>query len=160
MPIYYAVGDATLPIAKPAIIVHVVNDIGAWGAGFSGAIGRRFPWAARDYLGWDNRKLGLLLVSVSTRRNRTSKKKLVVGHLCAQHRVRSRTNPKPIDLNALRNSLSKLRIYLSTALLTYSVHMPRIGCGLAGGTWDEVEPLVSQYLSKYDVYVYDLPDDM
>jgi hypothetical protein len=43
MPIAYRVGDATLPAERPAFIAHVVNDVGAWGAGFSGALGRRNP---------------------------------------------------------------------------------------------------------------------
>lgn len=29
-----------------------------------------------------------------------------------------------------------------------SVHMPRIGCGLAGGKWSRVEPLVMERLVK------------
>ena len=38
-----------------------------------------------------------------------------------------------------------------------SVHMPRIGCGLVGGRWDEVEPLIVQTLcaAKIAVTVYD-----
>jgi hypothetical protein len=35
--------------------------------------------------------------------------------------------------------------------------MPRIGCGLAGGTWDRIEPLVvSTFITKnIPVTVYD-----
>jgi O-acetyl-ADP-ribose deacetylase (regulator of RNase III) len=38
-----------------------------------------------------------------------------------------------------------------------SVHMPRIGCGLAGGTWDQIEPLIIATLinSVISVWVYD-----
>jgi hypothetical protein len=35
--------------------------------------------------------------------------------------------------------------------------MPRIGCGLAGGTWDKVEPIVLKELAGLDVFVYDMP---
>ena len=37
--------------------------------------------------------------------------------------------------------------------------MPRIGCGLAGGTWDKIEPLIQSNLSDKEiaVTVYDLP---
>ena len=36
--------------------------------------------------------------------------------------------------------------------------MPRIGCGLAGGTWDKIEPLINESLVKNEIetYVYDL----
>ena len=39
-----------------------------------------------------------------------------------------------------------------------SVHMPRIGCGLAGGTWDRIEPLLVQHVASrgVQVTVYDL----
>ena len=38
-----------------------------------------------------------------------------------------------------------------------SVHMPRIGCGLAGGTWDRIEPLIVASLGArgVPVTVYD-----
>ena len=38
-----------------------------------------------------------------------------------------------------------------------SVHMPRIGCGLAGGKWENIEPLILVQLSERDVevWVYD-----
>jgi hypothetical protein len=34
--------------------------------------------------------------------------------------------------------------------------MPRIGCGLAGGQWSEIEKII-QDVCSVDVYVYDLP---
>jgi O-acetyl-ADP-ribose deacetylase (regulator of RNase III) len=39
-----------------------------------------------------------------------------------------------------------------------SVHMPRIGCGLAGGNWEEVGRIVEQQLvnNGVPVTVYDL----
>ena len=39
-----------------------------------------------------------------------------------------------------------------------SVHMPRIGCGLAGGKWEQIEPLILAALSARGVAVtvYDL----
>jgi O-acetyl-ADP-ribose deacetylase (regulator of RNase III) len=41
--------------------------------------------------------------------------------------------------------------------LDASVHMPRIGCGLAGGTWDKIEPIINNSLIKsgVEVFVYD-----
>lgn len=38
-----------------------------------------------------------------------------------------------------------------------AVHMPRIGCGLAGGTWSRVEPIVEGRLIRegVPVTVYD-----
>jgi hypothetical protein len=35
--------------------------------------------------------------------------------------------------------------------------MPRIGCGLAGGQWTEIEPIINEKLLAYDIEttVYD-----
>ena len=40
-----------------------------------------------------------------------------------------------------------------------SVHMPRIGSGLAGGKWEQVEGIIREELTAADVAVtvYDLP---
>jgi hypothetical protein len=37
-------------------------------------------------------------------------------------------------------------------------HMPRIGCGLAGGKWEMIEPLIQRILrsENIEVFVYDL----
>jgi hypothetical protein len=47
-------------------------------------------------------------------------------------------------------------IVRGTAIAT--VHMPRIGCGLAGGTWDRIGPIVERTLSAKNIgaFVYDL----
>lgn len=43
------------------------------------------------------------------------------------------------------------------ARLAASVHMPRIGCGLAGGRWDRIEPLITAALCENGIAttVYD-----
>ena len=35
-------------------------------------------------------------------------------------------------------------------MLSASVHMPRIGCGLAGGKWEEIEPIAADVRSRKD----------
>jgi hypothetical protein len=41
--------------------------------------------------------------------------------------------------------------------LSATVHMPRIGCGLAGGRWERIEPLIIASLCDRDIVatVYD-----
>jgi hypothetical protein len=48
----YAIGDATVPTVRPAIVVHVVNDVGRFGAGFAGVVAQRWPAAKADYCLW------------------------------------------------------------------------------------------------------------
>jgi O-acetyl-ADP-ribose deacetylase (regulator of RNase III) len=61
----------------------------------------------------------------------------------------------PIRYEAVEKCLEKLA---DEALkLNASIHMPRIGCGLAGGKWEEIEPIIEKILLKnnIEVYVYD-----
>lgn len=68
------------------------------------------------------------------------------------------TNSKgipPIRYDAVEKCLEKLA---DEALkLKASIHMPRIGCGLAGGKWEEIKPIIERTLLKnnVEVYVYD-----
>jgi hypothetical protein len=41
--------------------------------------------------------------------------------------------------------------------LDAEVHMPRIGIGLGGGSWDMIEPMLYELASSVSVYVHDLP---
>jgi hypothetical protein len=73
----------------------------------------------------------------------------------AQQDIQSVDNPKPIDYKALEECLSKAGVKISEN--GGSIHMPRIGCGLVGGNWEEVEPLIEAQLLKrgINVTVYD-----
>jgi hypothetical protein len=59
---------------------------------------------------------------------------------------------------ALESALSRVAIHAKT--VGASLHMPRIGCGQAGGSWALVEEIVGATLldAKIPVTVYDLPD--
>jgi O-acetyl-ADP-ribose deacetylase (regulator of RNase III) len=49
------------------------------------------------------------------------------------------------------------KLGLKALEINASVHMPRIGCGLAGGKWENIEPLIISNLTErgIPVYVYD-----
>lgn len=175
--IRYILGDAALPVTRPAMIVHVVNDAGFWGAGFTASLDRHWPTARRSYVNWTARTLGAILVAPLA-------EDVHLVHLCAQHGVRSARNPKPLRLDALDRALAELAFALeertyrdwraaarqehgaalagipvtpaSTVPSAWPLHMPRIGCGLAGGAWHEVEPLLRKHLDleAFAVTVY------
>ena len=154
MAITYLVGDATAPHGPgPGVIAHVCNDSGGWGKGFVLAISRRWPGPEAAYRRWarSGEKFGLGMVQLVTVADRLS-----VANMVAQHGYVSPANPVAIRYDALAQCLSTLagRIEAGT-----SIHMPRIGCGLAGGSWDQIEPLLQEHLTGagFDVRVYDLP---
>lgn len=158
MTVTYVSGDATRPEPRPALIVHICNDIGRWGSGFVVPLGKRYPEAREDYLAMRERVLGdAKFVSVDAENN------LVVANMIAQHGIkRDPAGIPPIRYDALDATLARVERWLDSMeelRSGWSVHMPRIGCGLAGGTWQQVQPLVDLHLRRWPVYVYDLPRD-
>ena len=163
--IRYIVGDAAND-PQSGLIVHVCNDIGAWGAGFVIPLGKRFPHARRKYQNWalSNERFeqenfvqrGLHRLPLGAVQWIEIQPNLVIGNMIAQRGIVSQvSNSIPLQYDALADCLRLVGVYARVHDL--AVHMPRIGCGLAGGTWDQVGPLVEQELAGVDVMVYDLP---
>ncbi|HJZ91139.1 MAG TPA: hypothetical protein VKE40_09720 [Gemmataceae bacterium] len=63
---------------------------------------------------------------------------------------RGKSGP-PIRYEAVAECLE--RVAAKALELGASVHMPRIGCGLAGGEWSKIEPLIEQRLCDRGVAV-------
>lgn len=150
-------GDAAIT-QKFQIIAHVVNDVGKWGAGFSGALERRYPGTGKDYQKklaelrtWRGNVLGYCLGSD------TENSGIKIVHMIAQHGVRTKYNPKPIDYDALRLCLSSLCAAALRGEIA-SIQMPKIGAGLAGGDWSIILPIITSELGNLQipVTVYEL----
>jgi O-acetyl-ADP-ribose deacetylase (regulator of RNase III) len=154
--ISYVSGDATYPeLQRPdgvKLIVHVCNDVGAWGAGFVMAVSKRFPMARSSYRTAIRRgaKLG------SVHFVDPHYMDIMVGNMIAQHGIGR--GQRRIRYGALRKCLTKVAEF-ARHYTTVSIHMPRIGCGLGGGTWGEVGPIVEEALGAFDVLVYGKVDD-
>lgn len=155
MKINYLKGDATVPQAKGVkIIAHICNDLGGWGKGFVLAISKRWKAPETAYRFWhrnrakNNFALGEIdIVQVE--------KYIYVANMIAQKGMKTGSNGVPIRYDALEKCLEKLAIQAKE--MNASVHMPRIGCGLAGGKWSKIEPIIEKTLLKQNIetYVYD-----
>lgn len=160
--IEYATGDATQPrryeadADVPMIIAHICNDLGGWGKGFVVPLGVHYPRAKHFYKHWaraggDTFQLGRVqLVEVGAH--------LYVANMVAQHGYRAtKKDGIPLRYEALKECLATVAAH--AARLGASVHMPRIGSGLAGGQWSKIEPLIRAYLADgVRVVVYTLPE--
>jgi O-acetyl-ADP-ribose deacetylase (regulator of RNase III) len=146
--IHYVIGDATQPQGDGnKIIVHICNDIGAWGAGFVLAVSKRWKEPEMAYRAMKKRHLGTVqIVEVED--------DIFVANMIAQHGCGNAADgTPPIRYGAVRASLNAVN---AVAFQTgCSIHMPRIGCGLAGGSWDEIEKIIKDVISV-PTYVYDL----
>ncbi len=150
MALHYVTGDATAP-QRPApwVIAHVCNDIGRWGRGFVLPLARRWPETKRAFLG---RALALGEVQFVELEGGCS-----VANMIGQRGVYRRgRKDAPIRYEALAQCLTRLNDYALARGM--SVHMPRIGAGLAGGDWDEIESLLRLHieLARLEVFVYTL----
>jgi O-acetyl-ADP-ribose deacetylase (regulator of RNase III) len=154
--ITYLKGDATCPQAKGVkLICHVCNDCGAWGKGFVLALSRRWEAPEEQYRAWYAGRVGegfalgeVQFVQVEPW--------VWVANMVGQHGIKRGSSGPPIRYDALARCLAKVA---EKALeLGASVHVPRIGCGLAGGDWSKVEPLIQEELCQRGVAVtvYDL----
>jgi O-acetyl-ADP-ribose deacetylase (regulator of RNase III) len=79
-----------------------------------------------------------------------------VANMIGQHGMVSPINPHPISYAALSHCLEKVAKVAGYNDAT--VHMPRIGTGLAQGKWDVIESIIDRVLTlrDVDVTVYDL----
>ena len=150
--IIYLKGDATVPKAEGhKVIAHICNDEGSWGAGFVMALSKKWKEPEREYRAWiksKEAKLGKIqLIKVED--------EIVVANMIAQESFVSIINPVAVRYNFLRKCLEELTEAVKGN--DVSVHMPRIGCGIAGGKWEKIEPIIQDTLCEKDiqVYVYD-----
>jgi hypothetical protein len=69
-----------------------------------------------------------------------------------QHKVnKDERGNAPIRYEAVLAGLDKIGVFAAENSAT--VHMPRIGCGLAGGTWDQIEPLLISAIADRDILI-------
>ena len=78
-----------------------------------------------------------------------------VANLIGQRSLGHEHGVPPIRYDAVREGLNK--VATEATKLHASIHMPRIGCGLAGGRWDIIKALIDDTLCGLSVTVYDLP---
>lgn len=152
--ITYLKGDATKPIGEGRkIIPHVVNDIGAWGAGFVLALSKRWPKTRKDYIDWyknggDAFALGKIHSTL------VENGEILVVHMCAQHDVGlDELGKPPIRYDALENCLESIA---KDANPGDSIHGPRFGSGLSCGNWQTIEKLINKHWKDIPVFIYDL----
>lgn len=152
--IEYLKGDATKPQAEGnKIIAHICNDVGGWGKGFVVAISKRWKEPEQQYRKWfgsrENFKIGELQL-VQTEAD------IWIANMIGQHKINTTSHGiPPIRYEAVEKCLSRLA--KEALRIDASIHMPRIGCGLAGGKWEEIEQIITKTLlkSNVEVYVYD-----
>lgn len=156
--ISYLKGDATQPIGGgPKLILHCCNNEGRWGRGFVVALSKRWKAPESEYRAWyrlghhpfSTGPFGLGHVQyVDVERS------ISVANIIGQNGIKRSKNPTPIHYPSLSKGFKRVAVYAKE--FECSLHMPKLGCGLAGGNWDIVEELITESFSHLDCYVYTL----
>ncbi len=166
MEITYKKGDAT------KVIVHICNDIGGWGKGFVKAISKRWKEPEKEYRQWFADKEGQetsfvqyedLSETVTTKFMLENvqfvqvSEDLWIANMIAQKGIKksNSTGQPPIRYDAVSKALQQVKQFAKKH--EASIHMPRIGFGLAGGKWEVIEKIIYQELIDYEIetLVYD-----
>ena len=175
-PIKFKKGDATNPTDNGnKIIVHICNDVGGWGKGFVMAISKRWKQPETEFRNWYKNKELEQTDTVQFERIESKDKYLKenkfelgnvqfvkttdniwIANMIAQRDIRpSKDGIPPIRYTYVAECLERVRQFAKRQ--NASVHMPRIGCGLAGGQWNEIEEIVNANLITHEIEttVYD-----
>lgn len=149
--ITYVRGDATAPQGKGVkLIAHVCNDLGGWGKGFVLAVSRRWPEPEAAYRRWHRERSGNDFGLGAVQFVRTTQY-VWVANMVGQRGIGTGSKGVPVRYEAIGAALEKVAD--RAVELGATIHMPRIGCGLAGGTWSRIEPLIEEHLVKRGVTV-------
>ena len=154
MQISYLKGDATQPVGEGnKIIAHICNDVGGWGKGFVLAISKKWKEPAKRYKDWHKSQEDFALGKVQFVQVEDN---VWIANIIGQRDIRpNKDKVPPIRYSAVK--IGMLEIAKFAKEINASVHMPRIGCGLAGGKWESIEPILNNKLVSFgiDTYVYD-----
>ena len=151
MQIQYVRGDATKPQGtKLQLIIHCCNDIGAWGKGFVVALSKRWPHVERAYRQWHKERTYLYQDGMFTTgafelgavQFVQAEAGIWVSNIIGQHGIRWENGVPPIRYPAILEALQEIRDSIEykefdkheeSYFNDSTVHMPRMGAGLAGG---------------------------
>lgn len=131
---------------KAGIIVHGCNTLGVMGAGFAESVKAMYP-AVFDTYRNHYLKEGLKLGEVVWARAIETEDKrpvLVFANALTQDRLARRKGEKVVSEDAIRDAFVTIR--KAAEKTGFPVHFPLIGCGLAGGVWAEIAPIIEESL--------------
>ena len=152
MNINYIIGDATHPIGEgEKYIIHVCNDVGAFGKDFVLAVSKRWKEPEKLYREQNKYILGKIQMT-------RVEKDICVVNMIAQHDIKPTKDSEgnivpPIRYDALKECLKTVNDIAVRKGAT--VHGPRFGAGLSGGDWNKIENIIKETMTV-DVTIYDI----
>jgi hypothetical protein len=121
------------------------------GAGVALQIAKKWPIVKEKYLSGDFDLGEIQFIQVG--------EQTAVCNIFSQRGLKSNDIQRPFDINLFKECLSKLQEQIHGSKKRISLHFPKVGCGLGGSVWAEVEPVMFAYFQPmdYPCYIYSLP---
>lgn len=144
--IHYKKGDILQ--ATEDVIAHGCNCVGGFGSGVAGQIAKKWPDVRNAYLrqhnshGWD---LGFVqFIDIGSK---------IIANCATQDEYMPR-GVRHADYKAIETAMTRVRDYAEHN--SFSIAIPKIGAGLAGGDWKVIEDILEEVFDEYDITVYEL----
>ncbi len=141
---------------RPILILHICTTNGGWGSKTSSTLARRWRSAASRWRQLPKTELVLGTAQVTLTEEEEG---VYIGSLLAQEGVcrnghtRAKDAPSMVQTEALLTSLGKARSLMASKT-PYTVHVPRLGTGLARGDWNTIASAIESVFSQEDIYYY------
>jgi len=143
MSLTYIKGDVLYPLGRGnKIIAHICNNSGAWGGGFTKNLTLRWY---KPKVVFNNK----FIFELGTVDFVQVEQDIEVANMIAQV---FNTRDPPIRYGALKKALKQVAKQAKEKQAT--VHMPKIGTGLARGSWAVILTIIRQTLVKSGINVY------
>lgn len=137
--------------AKETIIAHQVNCQGVAG-GLAAAVFKKWPYAKKDYMDLTSRIPGKPLLGMAYYTG-IQKDGHIICNLFGQLNPGAGHDPKRLE-QALEQLGNFARIRGWSVALPY-----KISCGIAGGDWEEVLPIIERTMDGVDCVIYQRDGD-
>lgn len=166
--IEYKIGDIlTDGIASPGakMIAHIANNCGQWGAGFVVPLGEKYPGAKAEYERLSTYPMGFAQIVQAP-----GFEKLFISNIIGQDNTRGpdwKSDVPRVQWWAVREGLISSMMFCAAYGIPQVV-MPRIGCGIGGGSWNDAEWVIGDAVNEIQedgitapmITVYTLPSDI
>lgn len=147
--IIYKKGD--LLESDADIIAHGCNAVGGFGSGVAGQIAKRYPRVKNAYM-LRHREGGHELGEVQFVYAEPGS-----GQYIANCITQFNYLPRGVchaDYEAIRTAMTRVKNWAKPK--NWSIAIPKIGAGLAGGDWKIIEDILEEVFEDYEVTVYTL----
>lgn len=138
-------GDATKPNVEPCVIAHICNNRGIWSKGFVNSLTQTFGYLPKEqYRIWFQKFALTRKIPLGSVQFVNISENIKIANMVCQEGLISFEGVKPIRYEAVEEAL---KIVMKNH---NEIHMPKIGCGLAGGKWCIIEEILVRLLKEYE----------